>query len=221
MATPYLQLRREEVPSTQDLARAELQRLPVAVIAERQTAGRGRTGAAWVTAPRALAVSVAFSTAEEDRRPLSLMAGLAAFRAIDGVSLKWPNDLVVDDLKVGGILVERSGGLAVAGMGVNLWWPQAPDGVGSLKDADPGPELHATIGGLWAAELLRLVDLDGWPISDYRAACVTLGREITWEPDGSGKAVDVNKDGELVVEQSGKLRAINSGAIRHVRGTHP
>ncbi|HEX5696965.1 MAG TPA: hypothetical protein VFZ15_11300, partial [Acidimicrobiia bacterium] len=61
MATPYLQLRRDEVPSTQDLARSELDRLPTVVIAERQTAGRGRTGAAWLTAPRALAASLALS----------------------------------------------------------------------------------------------------------------------------------------------------------------
>ncbi len=219
MATPYLQLRKEEVPSTQDLARSEVDRLPVVVISQRQTAGRGRTGATWVTAPRALAVSVAFGVAEEERRPLSLMAGVAAVRAFQGeLLLKWPNDIVVDDLKLGGILVERSGTVVVVGMGLNLWWPEAPEDVGSLLDEDPGPEMHAAIGGLWAAEFLRLVELDGWPIDDYRRLCVTLGRRITWEPGGSGVAVDVSTDGELVVEDGETMRTINSGAIQHLRG---
>lgn len=219
MATPYLQLRKEEVPSTQDFARARLDRLPVVVISQRQTAGRGRTGASWVTAPRALAVSVAFEAAGDDQRPLSLMAGVAAVGAVPGeLLLKWPNDIVVDDLKLGGILVERSGAVVVVGMGLNLWWPEAPKDVGSLLDEDPGPEIHATIGGLWAAELLRLVDLDGWPIDDYRKVCVTLGREISWEPGGSGLAIDVTTDGELIVEEGGIRHTINSGAIRHLRG---
>jgi BirA family biotin operon repressor/biotin-[acetyl-CoA-carboxylase] ligase len=217
MATPYLQLRRDEVPSTQDLARSELDRLPTVVIAERQTAGRGRTGATWLTAPRALAASVSFLMDVGDRRPLSLMAGLAAIRVVADVSLKWPNDVVAGDEKLGGILVERSGHVVVAGIGLNLWWPDAPEGVGALHGSDPGRDLHAVIGGLWAAELLRLVEGSGWPVDEYRAACVTLGREITWEPDGRGTAVDVDEEGELIVEQGGQRRSLNSGVIRHLR----
>lgn len=217
MATPYLQLRRYEVPSTQDLARAEMDRLPVVVICQRQSAGRGRGGAAWITAPRALAASVAFRVGEDDHRPLSLIAGVAASRAIDGISLKWPNDLLVDHQKVGGILIERSGRLVVAGIGVNLWWPEAPKGMGAIGEEDPGPDWHARIGGLWAAEFLHLVTLEGWPVEAYRAACETLGTPITWEPDGSGIAIDVNEHGELLVERGGERHVINSGAIRHVR----
>ena len=217
MATPYLQLRRYEVPSTQDLARAELERLPVVVICQRQSAGRGRGGAVWVTAPQALAASVAFRVGDADHRPLSLMAGVAASRAIHGISLKWPNDLLVDHLKVGGILVERSGRLVVAGIGVNLWWPEPPEGMGALFEEDPGPDWHARIGGLWAAEFLHLLTVEGWPAEEYRAACETLGSPITWEPDGSGIAIDVNDDGELLVERGGQRHVINSGVIRHVR----
>lgn len=221
MGTPYLQLRRDEVPSTQDLARSELSGFPVVVMSQRQTAGRGRTGSDWVTAPRALAASAAIHIAEGDRRPLSLVAGVAAVRAIGGISLKWPNDLVVDDLKVGGILVERSAGVVVIGLGVNLWWPAPPDGAGALEESDPGAELHGEIGGLWAAELFQLIDGDGWPIDEYRAACSTLGREVSWEPDGRATAVDVNQDGELVVELGGERSTINSGAIRHLRSVRP
>ena len=216
MATPYLQLWLEEVPSTQDRARAELDRLPVTVITSRQTAGRGRSGAAWLTAPRALAVSVAFR-ADDDPRPFSLMAGVAAGRTLEEASLKWPNDIMLGDLKIGGILVERSTEMVV-GLGLNLWWPEPPPGVGSLRVDDPGPELHKAIGGLWVAEMLALVEEGGWPRDEYRSRCVTLGREITWEPAGRGRAVDVGDEGELVVETEGRRETITSGAIHHVRG---
>ena len=92
MATPYLQFWEEEVSSTQDVARSRLATLPVVVVARRQTAGRGRAGAAWENAPRSLAVSAAFH-AEGDQRPFSCMAGVAAARAIPCANLRgsrWP-----------------------------------------------------------------------------------------------------------------------------------
>jgi BirA family transcriptional regulator, biotin operon repressor / biotin---[acetyl-CoA-carboxylase] ligase len=219
MATPYLQFWEDEVPSTQDLARARLGRLPVVVAARRQTEGRGRGGADWETAPRALAVSVAFKILDDDRRPFSLMAGVAAVRAIGGISLKWPNDLIAGDRKAGGILVERSEDVVVTGLGANLWWPDAPEAVGALRLTDPGEEAHAPIAGLWAAELLLLLEQPGWPADDYRSACDTIGREITWEPGGRGRAVDVTDEGALVVDVDGDRREISSGAVRHVRST--
>ncbi len=216
MATPYLQLRAEEVASTQDMARSELDHLPVVVAAQRQTAGRGRGGATWLSAPRALAVSLAFHHSVDDLRPFSLMAGVAAARGLKDVSLKWPNDLMAGAAKVGGILVERADE-TVIGMGVNLWWPDAPEGVVALRATDPGPDLHARIAGLWAAELMRLIDSDDWPIDEYRSLCTTLGKEISWKPGGRGMAVDVTSDGALLVESSGERRTLTSGAIRHVR----
>ncbi|HEU5111928.1 MAG TPA: biotin--[acetyl-CoA-carboxylase] ligase [Acidimicrobiia bacterium] len=216
MATPYLQMWAEEVPSTQDLARSRLGRLPVLVAAERQTAGRGRGGAAWMSAPRAVAASLAFRPRVDDLRPFSLMAGVAAARGLEGVSLKWPNDLMLDGAKVGGILVERAEEVVV-GMGVNLWWPGPPEGIGALHDDDPGGGLHARIAGLWAAELMRLIDGDGWPIDEYRSYCSTLGRTISWDPEGQGNAVDVAEDGGLVVEVAGARQKLTSGAIRHLR----
>ena len=216
MATPYLQLWAEEVASTQDVARSELDRLPVVVAAQRQTSGRGRGGASWLSAPRALAVSVAFHHSDEDLRPFSLMAGVAAARGLEGVSLKWPNDLMADGAKVGGILVERAGEIVI-GMGVNLWWPDAPDGMGALHADDPGPGLHLQVAGIWAAELMRLIEEDGWPVDEYRSLCSTLGKEITWEPEGRGTAVDITGEGALVVEVSGERETLSSGAVRHLR----
>jgi BirA family biotin operon repressor/biotin-[acetyl-CoA-carboxylase] ligase len=218
MATPYLQFWEDEVSSTQDLARSRLEELPVVVAARRQTAGRGRSGATWETAPRAVAVSAATRLADEDQRPFSLMAGVAAARAIGGLALKWPNDLITDGSKVGGILVERSSGVLVVGMGVNLWWPDPPDGVAALRDTDPGEDAHAPMAGLWGAELFSLIEEDGWPMEEYRSLCDTLGREITWEPHGAGRAIDVDPGGGLVVETDSRRETLVSGAIRHLRG---
>lgn len=217
MATPYWQSRHGEVASTQDLARALLERLPVVVMAGSQTAGRGRTGVEWRTAPRALAVSLAMPDPVE-RRPLSLMAGLAARRALGPrIGLKWPNDLETPAGKAGGILVEQDGSATVVGLGVNLWWPDPPPGFAAIEPADPGEEAGPRIGALWAAELLAMVAVEGWPIEEYRLACTTLGREVTWEPDGAGTAVDVSESGALVVEADGVRSEVHSGAVRHVR----
>jgi BirA family transcriptional regulator, biotin operon repressor / biotin---[acetyl-CoA-carboxylase] ligase len=218
MATPYLQTMRDVVPSTQDLARSELADLPVVVIAPGQTEGRGRAGANWINADRALAVSVAWTAAEDDR-PFSLMAGVAATRALgDEVRLKWPNDLLSGGNKVGGILVERSGEVVVCGMGVNLYWDAPPDGMGALASEDPGPERHKEVGALWAAEFMTLLDQEDWPIEEYREVCSTLGREITWEPNGSGLAAGISPSGALLVETTAGIEELFAGAVSHVRG---
>ena len=217
MATPYFQLRLDSVPSTQDVARESIDDLPVLVIASTQTAGRGRAGAGWLNAERALAASLAIRDRPNDERPLSLMAGIAATRVVPGARLKWPNDVIVDHLKVGGILVERSSGVSVVGMGLNLWWPTAPEGMGAVYDSDPGGETHAQLGALWCAELMELIDGGGWPMDAYLEVSDTIGTDVVWEPDGSGRAVGVAADGALIVETPNGTEQIYSGAIRHLR----
>lgn len=218
MATPYLQFRFEMVPSTQDLAKERFNGLPVLVQATSQKEGRGRSGSTWLNADRALAASLAITVQTSDRRPFSLMAGIAVTRAVEEATLKWPNDVLVGGSKAGGILVERAGNMVVIGLGLNLWWPHPPEGATALYDSDPGAERHAEIGGLWAAELMRLLDGEGWPLDEYESKSATLGEKVTWETDGSGKAVEVAADGGLVVELAGGLRkTLYSGAVRHLR----
>ncbi len=217
MATPYFQIRREKVASTQDVAREELEGLPVLVLAREQTAGRGRSGSDWLTAPSALAASMAMRVTGSESRPISLIAGVAAARAVDRASLKWPNDVLIDGAKVGGILVERSGDVVVTGLGLNLWWPGPPEGMAGIYRERPGDETYAEVGALWGAEFMNLIGGEGWPREEYRSLCSTIGSSISWEPAGSGLAVDVDQEGCLVVETEGGRESLRSGAVSEVR----
>lgn len=223
MATPYSVTVLESAASTQDLARQSFEDVqgPAVVIAHQQRSGRGRAGSRWQTAPRAVAVSVAFRPSTLDRSVIPLVAGVAARRVLgEGVTLKWPNDVMIGDDKVAGILVEGHDDptAVVAGMGVNLYWPSSPVGMTALLEEDPGRDLGPRLGRRWAEELLSMVADDQWPRAEYAAACSTLGRDITWDPDGAGRAVDVASDGALVVvDDDGVERHLRSGAVRHVR----
>lgn len=127
------------VTSTNDRARSlvtEGASLPLVVVADRQTAGRGRRGRRWHS-DTALglwctyaAAKPSVSTAQPDEdgaAVLPLRLGLAVARAVESaapgsllVQVKWPNDLLLEGAKVGGILCERAGAVVLAGIGLNL-----------------------------------------------------------------------------------------------------
>src|SRR5688500_9752782 len=116
----------------------------VVVGADHQTAGRGRRGRTWDSRPGAsLLVSVVLRPAPA---LVTLAAGVAAAEACEAVAgvaveLKWPNDLLVDGAKLGGILSELVGHAAVVGLGLNLKW--APAGAAVLGgDVDRDALLH-------------------------------------------------------------------------------
>src|SRR6267143_6456508 len=122
-------LRLGSVTSTQDVARD----LPIGsvVVADHQTAGRGRLSHRW-EAPPGTALLVSFVLAPNP--VLSLAAGVAAAVACgEAVRLKWPNDLLLGGRKVGGILVETTGSKAICGIGINL--TSAPAGAAMLNQA--------------------------------------------------------------------------------------
>lgn len=222
MATPYALVSYESTTSTQDDAKQLIGRKPMLVVAAEQTHGRGRSGAEWQNAPVALAASLAFRpewpAATWPR--LTLIAGLAAAEQIgEGIGLKWPNDVVIDGAKVGGLLTEASDGVVTVGFGANLYWPDAPEGMAAIHDETPGPRARVEVAQKWTEALLAYVDAgpDSWPIERYRARCVTIGREITWQPEGRGTAVDIDASGGLVVNQGGSTTVLSSGAVSEVR----
>lgn len=148
---------------------------------------------------------------------------MAARRTLgESVGLKWPNDVLVGDRKVAGLLVELVDDIVVAGMGVNLFWPEPPDSVTGLHSVDPGPEAGPELAMEWAGWLWALMEAGevSWPRQEYVSACVTLGSEVTWDPDGRGRAVDIAADGSLIVAgPDGRAITLTAGAVRHVRET--
>ena len=222
MATPYSLQVYEEVRSTQDVAAAGFAGRPLLVVAGRQTEGRGRSSRAWESAPRAMAASLAFRPSWEiDSWPrIPLVAGLAAAKVLGpGISLKWPNDVLLGEEKVGGILAEGSGDVLVVGCGLNLWWPDAPEGIGARWADDPGPDSVVVTATAWADGFLQRLRArpEDWGRSEYLALSGTVGRTVTWEPAGRGKAIDIGEEGSLIVETETGSERLIAGEVRHLR----
>jgi len=142
------------IDSTND-ALAECFRHRHAVLAEYQTAGRGRRGRSWISPPGCgLSISFGFRFDHGLQRltSLSLIAGVAAAETLAGegvgVGLKWPNDLVVGQHKLGGLLVEIRGtgtgpSKVVIGLGVNARLPRAGQAQGEFRPPDqPWTDLY-------------------------------------------------------------------------------
>jgi BirA family biotin operon repressor/biotin-[acetyl-CoA-carboxylase] ligase len=115
--------------STNSVLLAECPPRRVLLVAWQQSAGRGRRGRRWLSAPRgaALTFSLAAPLARPLRElpPLAPAVGIALARVlrragVRRIGLKWPNDLVVDGAKLGGILIETRTGCAVIGVGINF-----------------------------------------------------------------------------------------------------
>jgi BirA family biotin operon repressor/biotin-[acetyl-CoA-carboxylase] ligase len=195
----------------------------VVAVADEQTAGRGRLGRSWVApAGSALLVSVLLRPAlPVDRTHLvTLAAGLAALDAIDELTrvqagLKWPNDVVVDDRKLAGILAEADGqGAVVVGMGCNV----RPDALpADLADIATAVELdRARLLAAWLrAYDARLGALDT-VITDALARSATIGRRVRVElphETFEGVASTLTDEGFLVVDG----RVVSAGDVVHLR----
>jgi|SRR5580658_847694 BirA family biotin operon repressor/biotin-[acetyl-CoA-carboxylase] ligase len=222
------------------------------VVADEQTAGRGRLGRRW-TAPHgsALLCSMLFrpSLAPDHLHLLTLavcLAARAACASVTGVdaAVKWPNDLVVGDRKLAGVLGETVPGpspAVVVGIGVNLSWPAAKAPAAAEGD-DELAELSAVATSLRresGADVDRdallealLVQVDeryratrspggrAALVSDYRAACSTIGRRVRVElavATFEGTAVDVGEDGRLLVRHDEGVRQVEAGDVVHLR----
>jgi BirA family biotin operon repressor/biotin-[acetyl-CoA-carboxylase] ligase len=231
-----------EIDSTNGelLRRAELGSVDGHVLlAEYQTAGRGRLGRSWL-AP--LASGVCLSIAWEFTLPpgalsaLSLAAGVAVAEALQRLGatelgLKWPNDVVARQAKLAGILAEvklEAGGrcVVVLGVGVNYALPMAAaDAIDQpvidlCRLLDPAPSRSALaavlIDGLLT--MLNTYASDGFGAyrDRWRAYDVVGGRDIVLRlPDGelAGRVCDVDADGALVVDVGGQPQRFRAGEV--------
>ena len=240
-AGPHWQVQLHPAAGSTNALAASAPERGLVVVADHQTAGRGRLGREWVTpAGAALTFSAVVDPGLDDEWwPLvPLVAGYAVARAVGG-SLKWPNDVVVADPagggppgKVCGILVERvvsadGRALAVIGVGINvdqtaeeLPVPEAMSLALAARDADRtqlfGHVLHAL-----RQSLAALADGPAAYVGHLRRRCTTLGRDVRADlPDGSvleGRAVDLDDHGRLLVETQDGTVPVAAGDVIHVR----
>jgi BirA family biotin operon repressor/biotin-[acetyl-CoA-carboxylase] ligase len=193
------------VESTQSAAAG----MPVGsvVVADHQTAGRGRLGRGWDGRPGA----GLYATFVLEATPLVVFAvGVAAAEACGpDVRLKWPNDLILEDRKLGGILAEVRDGMALVGIGINLSW--APEGAAMLgEDRDALLERLLPLVRRWAAAAPDAA------IARWRELSWTLGQTVSVEVGGVmlvGVAEDVAPDGALLVAG----RRVVAGDVTRVR----
>ncbi len=228
MATPYDIVRVGSAASTQDIARSGLleSSRPTLVLAERQTAGRGRMGRTWDQPDRAVFSSFAFESnwASADRPLITLCTAVVLAETIEGFvgvdsSIKWPNDLLVSDHKVAGILVESTASTVTVGCGVNLWWPDAPSFAGALLSDDPGPDLAIEVATGWVDGLIEVLAAPStaWPRDRYLARSWTIGRDVSWD-SGEGSAKGIDEHGGLIVATDQGECVVMAGEVHVLPG---
>ncbi|MDX6261225.1 MAG: BirA family transcriptional regulator [Kribbellaceae bacterium] len=213
------------------------------VAAEYQSSGRGRLGRTWTTPARSALLMSALlrpTGIPAHRWPwLGLLVPLAVASAVRRVGeipaqVKWPNDVLVDDRKLAGILLERiDGPAAIVGIGLNvtLKADERPTDVATslaLEGAattDRGTVLTAVLREL-ATRYQAWVQASGDPeviLPDYRELSATFGRQVRVELPGGvfieGTATDLDADGRLMVLTADGPRALAAGDVTHLRST--
>lgn len=214
----------------------------VALVADVQTAGRGRQGRSWLAPEGAsLLLSVLLRPPPERSAQVTMALAVAAAEAVEltaGVlpRLKWPNDLVwpgdgsAADRKLAGILAEAdwesdSTVAVVAGIGMNIRWPEElPEEIADVAIAlDCISDRPVERDDLLVALLSRLDLWYGSPelLDRWRELSATVGREVRVElasESVQGVAVDVDVNGHLVLElRGGPRRSIAAGDVVHLR----
>lgn len=228
----------DEVDSTNRvLAERPMAPEGTSVIAEIQTAGRGRLGRQWESPwGSGVWMSVLVHPADQARSDWAALPLIAALAVRDAcaracglaVGLKWPNDLVVNASevrKLGGILVEVVGPDAVViGMGTNMSMSReelpTPTATSVLLEGGT-PDREAFIAALMEALSVRLAQwrAEGFPREAYLEACFTVGRSVRVDlPDGSvleGLATGITDDGQLIVARGREEVIVAAGDVIH------
>ncbi len=219
----------EETGSTNDdlLRTTDIDLDSRVLLAELQTAGKGRRGRSWHSAHGNISMSIGwrFSCATTSLGPLGLAVGVCVCRALEraglrGHGVKWPNDIVIDGAKLGGILVEtrqrRNGVDAVIGIGLNL---TLDDDAGSKieqpwtalpRGKEPQGIDRNGLVALILEEVLGILDRTGGGLAAFlachwedwdslRGHRIRVHRE---DENFEGKACGITKDGALKLSTS-------------------
>ncbi len=222
---------------------------PILLVAERQTAGRGRLGRDWQSgasggkrsdphgeAPEglsALTFSLGLPLQPADWSGLSLAVGLAVVQSLHpALQLKWPNDVWLHERKVAGILIETTSvgevRYCVIGIGINLL-PRDSAGLRTpaaalnevLPDADAPGTLEALVLPLVGA--VKAFETEGFAAlrADFHARDLLYGREVICTDGTTGVARGVDASGALLVHTASGMQKISSAevSVRPVPGT--
>ena len=203
---------------------------PMLLVAEHQTAGRGRAGRPWQSRPGAsLTFSLGLLLRPRDWSGLSLAAGAAIAEALHpDIRLKWPNDLwLAGDRKLGGILIETASTpvdpgtrFAIVGVGLNVT-PPPGDGLStppaSLQDIVPGLDAGQALLAVapLLVQALRQFEGEGFAPFAPRFAQrdILAGRAVRLTDGTEGTAAGVNGDGALVVHTAAGPVAVTSSEV--------
>ena len=202
---------------------------PCLLVAEHQSAGRGRMGRGWQSqAGASLTFSLATPLAPADWSGLSLAVGVALAEALEPgdadsplIGLKWPNDLWFDERKLGGVLIETASvgtsRIAVIGVGLNVWPLDAPamtSGHASVSEFDPRASAPGVLAKVAKPLVVALREFERAGFAAFRerfsARDVLCGRQVR---SGAieGTALGVSSTGGLEVEtRSGVQRIISN-----------
>ncbi|MGH3675549.1 MAG: biotin--[acetyl-CoA-carboxylase] ligase [Mycobacterium sp.] len=216
------------------------------LLAESQTAGRGRHGRSWSTPPRsqiALSVGVGVGAMPNEAWGwLPLLAGVAVVDAlgeITGVTagLKWPNDVFAGTGKLAGILAEVAAPepVVVVGLGLNVTMTaeEAPDPVAtSLSMLAPDTTDRTVLAEAVLRQLARRIGswrtaagADATLAADYRSHSVTIGNRVRASLPGDraveGVAADVDELGRLRIDTGAEALTVSAGDITHLRSVNP
>lgn len=225
------------------LLNSAAERDPQALLAEMQTAGRGRRGRVWRSpfgANLYLSLAWSFPAWPPQLSTLSLAVGVCCVRALrrvglEGLALKWPNDLWLNRAKLGGILIEQRGEAGAAcrvviGLGLNVAMSESQAGVLDQAWTTVGEGLHAvgrstpsrnTLTAVLITELLEGLQrftADGfasfaseWAALDLTRGCRVGISGMTEALAGIARGVDA--DGALLVETAQGVRAVHAGDV--------
>lgn len=224
------------LPSTNDRARALADDGAGAfstVLADEQTAGRGRSGHRWHSpAGAGLFLSTLLPGTGAPPAHLPLVVGLAAARAVEaavprvGVGLKWPNDLFIRGRKVGGILCERHQGAVVTGVGLNVRQRARdfpPELVGTATSLEAAADGRVSVGSVVTALLRELRALCRRPPpalteelhEELAVRDVLRDLQVETQMAGPGIARGIDADGALLLERpDGTVKRIVAGSVR-------
>ena len=175
------------------------------VISLKQEQGKGTAKRKWLNADQALACSLAINQSEI-LVPKTLIPLIASYiyiskvNILDKLSLKWPNDIILNQKKVGGVLVETINEKICIGLGVNYFWNK-PEilSAGSIYIEKQDVNLIKEHGEVWGKELTTTLKNGQFDIFEYKNRLTTLNKLVEY-PDGRGWVQDVNPDGSLSVK---------------------